>query len=330
MSSGSWSKSEDDELLKIIKEVSEELGITRLTLIEGIVTPSSSNKKWTTSRRKSFWTRVAAHMPYRKVKSVMDRGIRLLHPGNKRGPFSKEEVAKLHTYVAEHGRRWKMFGQWLGRHPTAVRDRYQRDMQRGLVEGANGKGITRQNVVNGRWTDADCTKFIKLVVNNNSDPDYANKKIYPRIKIHWNKICETMKRTKESCMSKWQSHLHGKCSGFKNTWSEAETLYVLKTIKDTRAESQDQVPWKTLHSRFYRTIQVVRRHFRKMLKEMRKEDPNKSFADCLDELLSAFSHGENTHAFPRPWMKSTSIHPSRRRLLRPPQRAPSPLPDRQR
>jgi len=295
MNSGAFSKAEDEELLRIVSQVAKEKGIDDAEIIEGIITPANKNQKWTTSRRKAFWTAVAAHMPYRKVKSVMDRGVRLLHPGNGKGNFTAAEVQKLHKYVQSHGRRWKMIGSWLGRHPTAIRDRYQRDLQRGKVEG---QATSKRALVTGRWSRKDTDKLVELIVKHNKDADYLERGVYPRRNIHWNKICGELNRTKESCSQKWTWELHDKMSGFSKTWSDAEILFMLKSIKKTEASSLDQVPWSKLGCP--RMARVVRMYYTKLAKEIAgAKNIDIGFVATLDELLKRYQHASEFRCNPQ-------------------------------
>ena len=110
--SGKWTKSEDTALQAAIDDFCLERGLDAAAITNLATAPVRA------SAAAGIWTAVAAGFSTRTIRSVMRRGIRLLHPGNHRGAWSDAEKELLQQLVAKYGRKWKAIGAELNRMPS--------------------------------------------------------------------------------------------------------------------------------------------------------------------------------------------------------------------
>ncbi|KAL4511856.1 hypothetical protein ABPG72_012701 [Tetrahymena utriculariae] len=126
------------------------------------------------------WTQIAEVLPYRTVQSCHNFCRRRFNPNNYGGKWTPQETNQLLALVKEHGRKWKLIGQQLGRTETNVRDKY--------------KSIGEENAEQRKidyWSLDELTQLIKLISQHTGLEILKNKEqMKQEIKSHGQKISE--------------------------------------------------------------------------------------------------------------------------------------------
>ncbi|KAL4471624.1 hypothetical protein ABPG74_008517 [Tetrahymena malaccensis] len=126
------------------------------------------------------WTQIAEVLPYRSVQSCHNFCRRRFNPNNYGGKWTPEETSQLLALVREHGRKWKLIGQQLGRTETNVRDKYK----------SLGEDNAEQRKID-YWSLDELVQLIKLISQHTGLKLLKNKKeMKQEIKLHGQKISE--------------------------------------------------------------------------------------------------------------------------------------------
>jgi hypothetical protein len=127
------------------------------------------------------------------VNSVYGHGIRVLHPGNNKGKWSDDEISRLHILVGEHGNKWKLIGDLLGRYWLGCRDKWRTEEKNDRAKGV--------------WSEHDILKLKEAVALNHDkpeSPDATYDPSLPNTTIHWKKISDSFPdRSIYQIKSKW-------------------------------------------------------------------------------------------------------------------------------
>jgi len=171
----------------------------------------------------------------------MDRGIRLFHPGNYQGEYSAKERKRLIKLVKKEGRNWEKIANILGRHATACRDIYDREM--------NYKKYKKR----GNWTVEEEEEFVRLVLKHNakakskgaiSEDELAD---IPEKDIYFSIIAKKLNRPPHNLMTKWYCNLHGKIRGhYGRKWTERMNRNLVNALYELAPEDESDIHFNEL------------------------------------------------------------------------------------
>ncbi len=251
---GKWSKAEDEKLRAAIDEFCLERGIDAASCAEIAQAPVRG------SPAAGVWTAVAATFTTRTIRSVMRRGIRLLHPGNHRGAWTDGERESLRKLVARHGRAWKAIGAELNRIPSSCQIVFSRMAIQisGGGGGGGGAGDTADDAVtlttaaghNGwEWSSEEESLLLgavrKQCVVMIGGVESVNTDLLGSFSGPWAPVSRAVgTRTVSQCIDKW-SVKGASLQGIK--WTRLRDVQLVSAVVECGlAATRATVPWSTL------------------------------------------------------------------------------------
>ncbi|EFN59006.1 hypothetical protein CHLNCDRAFT_49822 [Chlorella variabilis] len=298
--SGAFSKAEKDAIKRAVEAYAVANG------------RSTDDYSWLygSSRRgetKGLWSKIAAALPHRTVKSVWAAGSRLFHEGNYQGRWSSEEDAQLLQLVSEKGRRWKEIGGALGRMPETCRDRWLmvrlgEDRKRGrweedeterlrqavhdylaakvAAEGqAGGEGEVTLSM-------ADITGAVaEPVVDEDGAAAFTVSRRVVLDDIDWSVVSAAVgTRTNIQCLEKWYSQLSPSMVA-RGEWGSGDDRRLLRALYLSGAAHDYELDWSSLVRG--RTAAQARRRWRLMLKVV-PDHRDREFEELVEVLVDRY------------------------------------------
>lgn len=189
---GMFTKSENDMLRSAIIEycTSKNIETTDLAV---------------TGKCRGAWTEISKRLPDRTRQSVYRRGLRLILPCT-RGSWSEDEAQALLRLVEQHGRKWAVIQNKLGRTAESCFDKYRELLK-----------------TNNKWSDDETKLFMNLIRKalGIEDPNVGFAEMVSKVKregivIPFSAISRQMgdtNRTRLACYRYWQKLSKGYDSG---------------------------------------------------------------------------------------------------------------------
>jgi len=114
------------------------------------------------------WRKIAESLPHRTLLSVHSKGLNLVGPTYKKGPWSPGEIKQLHLLVDKHGNDWKLIQNKINRAAMSCRAKYCcAKYPRAKYPRAKYKAFSKPqlqlNVNTGRWQEDEIATLKKLI-----------------------------------------------------------------------------------------------------------------------------------------------------------------------
>ncbi|GAQ91283.1 hypothetical protein KFL_007580010, partial [Klebsormidium nitens] len=265
---GAFSKEEDEIIRAAVAEYIEERNLGE----DGIEKLLNTRKH---KEVQGAWLEIARCLPERSVKRVHARACRLLHGGNYKGRWSREEEERLQTLHAQLGPKWVQIGSMMGRLPDACKDKWR------II------GVTDKK--KGQWSPKESEQLSRLVQES-----LSQKRIRTSVErvvdgrqvrddIDWTAISARMGvRTANQCLRHWYDVL---APGMVRTgtgveeWGGEDDQLMLQRIVESGATSEPEVEWASLLP--HRDGTACRKRWRMMIKHL---PPSQDFERNLASL----------------------------------------------
>ncbi|RYG41163.1 hypothetical protein EON68_03400, partial [archaeon] len=218
---GRWSPQEDSTLLAAINEYCTIHSVSPEEKVR-MVTESVHG-----TRLQHCWKELAAVFKHRTMRSVWRRAVRLLHPGNNRGPWTIEEREKLLRLAEVHNRKWKEIGRIMNRLPNSVRNTYYEL----TAPTSRSDGVWSKDEEERL---EDVVRSLGRVGSDGSIDD-----------IPWTAVSVQMKtRSPMQCQKKWRNSMASRV--MKLTWNPQVDRALVEAILADGGETTDEVDWSKL------------------------------------------------------------------------------------
>ncbi|PSC75744.1 DNA-binding REB1 [Micractinium conductrix] len=269
----------------------------------------SSKQKGT----KGLWSKIAAALPHRTVKSVWAAGTRMFHEGNYQGKWTAEEDERLLALVEERGRKWTEIGGAVGRMAEACRDRWlvirlgesrkkgrwdeaETEKLKKAVEEYQAAKAAAQSPGGGGGGEATTTISLAAIegavseaaAEEGGDAAAAAERAAEMHRrtvlddIDWNVVSQAVgSRSNVQCLEKWYAQLAPDMID-QGEWSGADDRRLLRALYQSGASQEYEVDWDNVVKG--RSAQQTRRRWRLMAKTL-KDHRDLEFDEQVSELV---------------------------------------------
>jgi len=261
---GKFSKTEDEILKQSLEDYLKEVH-PEMEIDEAFDIFLNSTQRV----QRGAWLKIAAPLPHRAVKAVVDHARIRFNPRNYKGTWTTEEQTKLFELVEKYGKKWSKIGSKLKRLPMACRDKYRK--------------VNRSRKT-GEWSKKEIKEFKKVL-----------KKIFdgklPEIgqKIPWERVQRSIKTRSITQFQRKLRQMIGK-KNKENNWSEKDKIYLLLKIYKNHPEDESEVLFSNLSKTWPATIIYPKW---KLLKKFVTDSETLSFKKLIGKLLQSFKLDED-------------------------------------
>jgi hypothetical protein len=194
---GAWSSAEDAALRRAFDAFAERMEWSEDQRLGPILEGA------TAAGAPGFWKALAAPFPDRTLRGVQRRAMKVFHPGNNKGAWSREEEARLLALVAQHGKAWRVISRALDRFPQGCKTVHER-LTREAAEGGD--------VVLGAWGASEEAALLagvrKYGVREEEEEEEEEGGDLRVTDIPWAAVAAHVgTRSAAQCSSKW-GHMH--------------------------------------------------------------------------------------------------------------------------
>ncbi|XVE59060.1 hypothetical protein DITRI_Ditri05aG0014800 [Diplodiscus trichospermus] len=223
---------------------------------------------------KNCWKEIQAAIPWRPLESVYHRAHIIFERDDEKRPWTPEEFEVIQKFVEEHGPKWKLLADSLGKHRHHVKDTWRR--------------IKLANLNKGHWSQEEYQNLFDLVNLDLSMKAYEEKKSKHgmlRDNICWTAISEKMRsRTMATCCTKWYSSLASPMVA-EGIWADADDYRMLDALSSLDACCMEDVDWDNLME--HRSGYLCRKRWNQMIRHLGPQR-DKSFAEQVEILANRY------------------------------------------
>ncbi|XVF46292.1 hypothetical protein PTKIN_Ptkin03bG0016200 [Pterospermum kingtungense] len=222
---------------------------------------------------RNCWKEIQAAIPWRPIDSVYHRAHILLERDEKR-EWTPEECEIIRNFVQEHGPKWKLLADTLGKHRHHVKDKWRR--------------IKLDNTNRGHWSQEEYQNLFDLV---NKDlcmralEEKKSKHGMLRDNIPWTAISDNMQtRTFFTCCIKWYNSLTSPMVA-EGSWADTDDYRMLDALSSLDACCMEDVDWDNLIE--HRSGDLCRKRWSQMIRHL-GPDVNKPFVEQVEILANRY------------------------------------------
>ncbi|XP_049369849.1 uncharacterized protein LOC125834744 isoform X2 [Solanum verrucosum] len=208
------------------------------------------------------WKEIGKAIPYRPYRAVYYRAQRLFQMGEKR-KWTEEEHGMLRKFQGQHGNKWTVLADELGKHPVHVGNAWHR--------------IKLENRKRGQWDQEEVQKLFDLV---NTDlqlklsDERKSKHGMLRDNICWSSISDNLStRISHHCCNKWYRQLTSSMV-VAGEWADTDDYRLIAALFELDASCIEDVDWDNLLS--HRHGDLCRKRWKEMVRQISQHE-NKSF-----------------------------------------------------
>ncbi|XP_043701146.1 RNA polymerase I termination factor [Telopea speciosissima] len=219
------------------------------------------------------WKEIAAALPWRTHQSVYYRGHNLFERDDSR-KWTEEDYELIRRVHEQHGSKWKMVADVLGKHRFHVKDAWRR------IKLANKKS--------GHWSQEEYQTLFDLVNMDLRMKAFEEKKSKHgmlRDNISWGAISDKLStRTNVSCCQKWYGQLTSPMVA-EGLWEDVDDYRMLIALHSLDPSCVEDVDWDNLLD--HRSGDVCRKRWDQMVNHIGKHGCN-SFAEQVEVLSKRY------------------------------------------
>ncbi|XVF05716.1 hypothetical protein REPUB_Repub05bG0196500 [Reevesia pubescens] len=222
---------------------------------------------------KNCWKEIQSGIPWRPLYSVYHRAHILFERDEKR-PWTPEEYEIIQKFVKEHGPKWKLLADTLGKHRHHVKDTWRR--------------IKLTNTKKGNWSQDEYQNLFDLVNMDlcmKASEEKKSKHGMLRDNICWTAISDKMQsRAFATCCHKWYKSLASPMVA-EGIWADADDYRMLDGLSSLDACCMEDVDWDNLIE--HRSGDLCRKRWNQMVQHL-GPDRGKSFAEQVEILANRY------------------------------------------
>ncbi|XP_016452073.1 uncharacterized protein LOC107776679 [Nicotiana tabacum] len=219
------------------------------------------------------WKKIGSAIPYRPYGAVYQRAQRLFRSGEKR-KYTEEEYEMMRKYHGEHGTKWKVLADELGKHWIHVGNAWNR------IKLANQKkGIWAQEEIQTLFDLVNADLLLKLCEEKKS------KRGMLRDNISWSKISDKLStRSGVRCCNKWYRQLTSSMVAACE-WADTDDYRLIDALFELDPSCIEDVDWDNLLD--HRDGELCRKRWKQMVRQISQHE-NKSFAAQVEVLAKRY------------------------------------------
>ncbi|KAH8199900.1 hypothetical protein TruAng_005956 [Truncatella angustata] len=258
---GRFSRDEMRDLNAAIEQWRKNHGLTDQEVIDMV------QKNPQRAKSSDFWDYVHYACPKRKRQKIINQVRKTHHNFVARAAWTVEQHQELAAYYEQHGKKYKLLGELINRHPDDVRDR----IRNYIVCGDARKKAA--------WTEDEVAEFVAIVDNaldkirelRKDDPPNLDRPDDEEL-VDWSLVSENMgfTRSRLQCRAKWKQirfkleggNIDGKAGHSmeeiiqeaRNDFTKMESydLYLIaKAIKRSGTMADSRIGWHKLRESWY-------------------------------------------------------------------------------
>ncbi|XVE79798.1 hypothetical protein DITRI_Ditri14bG0084700 [Diplodiscus trichospermus] len=222
---------------------------------------------------KNCWKEIQSAIPWRPLGSVYRRAHVLFERDEKRR-WTPEEYEIVQKFVEEHGPKWRLLADSLGKHRQHVKDTWCR--------------IKLTNTNRGNWSQEEYQKLFDLVnmdLSMKAFKEKISKHGMLRDNICWTAISDRMQtRPFATCCVKWYGSLASPLVA-KGIWTNTDDYHMLEALSRLDACCMEDVDWDNLIE--HRSGDLCRKWWNQMVRHL-GQHRDKSFAEQVEILANRY------------------------------------------
>ncbi|XP_060182574.1 uncharacterized protein LOC132612294 [Lycium barbarum] len=219
------------------------------------------------------WKKIGRAIPYRPYTAVYHRAQRLFRSNDNR-KYTEEEYEMIRKFHGEHGPKWRVLADELGKHCANVGNTWHR------IKLANRK--------RGNWAQEEIQTLFDLV---NADlqlmlfEEKKSKHGMLRDNIRWSAISDKLStRYSGHCCTKWYRQLTSAMVAA-GEWADTDDYRLIDALFELDASCIEDVDWDNLLS--HRHGELCRKRWKEMVRQISQHE-NKSFAAQVEVLAKRY------------------------------------------
>ena len=197
----------------------------------------------------------------RPVRLIYLKLKKLCNPDHFKGDWTEEEVETLFKLHRQHGNKWTLIGEMLGRSRQSVAHKIQR-----MVCGSVTKDAPKVENTS-KWTKDEVDRLLQALPKEAGLNDGKKMEIDSK-EINWNKVSEMVKtRSSESCRAKWVYFLSWRPhDSSKKIWTKKEYNTFIEALSKCGKKHEKDVDWSRMLTDFDLpgTVPVIRRQWKQL------------------------------------------------------------------
>jgi len=234
---GRWTKEESNKLKATIIEYARVNKIDVAILAQRKVKNARSGDENTS---KQDWLSIAnqSGITNRTLQSIYTHGCRVCDPNNYKGKWKPEEETKLAALVEQHGNKWGIIAESIGRERRGVQEKWNKLLGKAALRASSGSDKEGYSSMGG-WTTEEETQLKALVKGHNDQ-----KIEWPVTGIKWKQITAKFnKRSMAGIRKKW-----GLLWTTQHKWTSDEEGALCQAVSNCNAAAMNDVPWVRLRT----------------------------------------------------------------------------------
>ncbi|XP_070047792.1 uncharacterized protein [Nicotiana tomentosiformis] len=222
---------------------------------------------------KGCWKKIGKAIPYRPYIAVYKRAQRLFRMG-KKGKWTEEKYEMVRKFHGEHGPKWKILADELGKDRVHVGNAWHR--------------IKLDNLKKGNWAQEEIQNLFDLVNANLQLKLFEEKKSKHgmlRDNICWSEISDKLStRIALNCCNKWYRQLTSPMVAA-GEWADTDDYRLIDALFELDPSCIEDVDWDNLLD--HRDGELCRKRWKQMVRQISQHE-NKSFAAQVEVLAKRY------------------------------------------
>lgn len=223
-------------------------------------------------RVRGCWKEIGTALPWRPRLSIYQRAHRLFERGERK--WTVDEIEFIRKSYKEHGPKWRMMADELGKNQHHLRQAFQR--------------YKFGNLKTGKWSQHEYQTLFELVNKDLMMGIFEEKKSrHGMLKdnIKWEMISDELgSRHNMACCLKWYNQLTSPMVAEGN-WADSDDYRLLMVLLELDASCEDEVEWDYLLE--HRSGDLCRKRWLQMVRHL-GEHGNKSFSEQIEVLSERY------------------------------------------